>query len=65
MNNYTHPYSDYVNHILNKSPSKTTYSFSKAERFPQKVSQIDYPEFDQIPPQESYRNMSKNSPEKR
>lgn len=41
MNNYTHSYSEYANHILNKSPSKTAYSFSKAERFPQKVSQMD------------------------
>lgn len=40
MNNYyTHAYSEYVHHILNKSPSKTTYSFSKSERFPDKRSQ--------------------------
>ena len=26
--------SSYVNHPLNKSPSKTTYSFGKSERFP-------------------------------
>lgn len=61
MNNYTHPYSDYVNHILNKSPSKTAYSFSKAERFPQMNSL----EFDQMPTQETYRNVNKNSSEKR
>lgn len=32
---YTHAYSDYVNHILNKSPSKTAYSFTKSSRFPE------------------------------
>jgi hypothetical protein len=34
MSNYTHSYSEYVNHILNKSPSKNTYTFPKADRFP-------------------------------
>ena len=34
MGEYVHAYSDYVRHILNKSPSKVTYSFSKSERFP-------------------------------
>ncbi len=33
INMYTHPYTEYVNHILNKSPSKAAYSFTKAERF--------------------------------
>jgi hypothetical protein len=46
MNNYTHAYSDYVNHILNKSPSKNAYSFARAERFPQKHSEFDYLELD-------------------
>lgn len=35
MSNYNHPYSDYLNHILNRSPSKKTYSFGKSERFGQ------------------------------
>lgn len=34
MSQYQHSYSNYVNHILNRSPSKTAYSFSKTERFP-------------------------------
>lgn len=34
MNEFQHCYSKYIGHILNKSPSKTTYSFAKAERFP-------------------------------
>lgn len=42
MNNYSHSYSEYVNHILNKSPSKTTYSFSKAPRFPPQRQDLDY-----------------------
>lgn len=29
-----HDRSGYLNHTLNKSPSKTTYTFSKSERFP-------------------------------
>lgn len=32
---YTHAYSDYVNHILNRSPSKAAYSFTKSSRFPE------------------------------
>ena len=32
---YTHPYSDYVNHILNRSPSKAAYSFTRSSRFPE------------------------------
>ena len=36
---YQHTYSSYVNHVLNRSPSKTTYSFSKAERFPNMINQ--------------------------
>jgi hypothetical protein len=32
---YTHAYSDYVNHILNKSPSKAAYSFTRSSRFPE------------------------------
>ncbi len=36
---YTHAYTEYVNHILNRSPSKTTYSFAKAERFPPSKSE--------------------------
>ena len=34
MSQYQHTFSHYVNHILNKSPSKNTFSFSKADRFP-------------------------------
>lgn len=30
---HKHCYSNYVNHILNTSPSKLAYTFSKQERF--------------------------------
>ena len=35
MSNYSHAYSGYLNHILNRSPSKKTYSFGRSERFGQ------------------------------
>ena len=34
MGDYVHCYSDYVHHILNNSPSKKVFTFSKAPRFP-------------------------------
>lgn len=35
MSNYNHAYSGYLNHMLNRSPSKKTYSFGRSERFGQ------------------------------
>lgn len=33
MSEYRHAYSDYINHILDNSPTKVAYSFAKKGRF--------------------------------
>lgn len=37
---YQHSYNNYLGHVLNKSPSKTAYSFSRAERFPTQPTEL-------------------------